>query len=162
MGFTGPSGYTPVEAGGEVPRSAYQALAEFRYQIRKFVRFSDIAAQNAGVEPQQHQLLLVVKGFSGANGPTISYIAERLMVRHHSAVELVDRMEKRGLVTRRLAERDHRRVIVHLTDSGEALLRDLAGHHLREIRQMGVLLVEALQEVLAGELDAGPGGGENP
>jgi len=154
-----------VEAAAELgilPRH-YRALAEFRYQIRTFLHFSEAAAQAAGIEPQQHQLLLVVKAFSGSrDGPTIGYIAARLQVRHHSAVELISRMEARGLVCRRAGEHDRRRVIVVLTDTGESLLSGLSADHLREVQQTGPKLVAALQEVLAKESDVGAGGVERP
>ena len=141
----------------------YRALAEFRYQIRTFLHFSEAAAQAAGIEPQQHQLLLVVKAFTGSrDGPTIGYIAERLQIRHHSAVELISRMEARGLVCRRTGEHDRRRVIVALTDTGESLLSGLSADHLREVQQTGPKLIAALQEVLANESDAGSGGVEQP
>jgi len=141
----------------------FQALAELRYRIRKFLHFSEMAAQAAGLEPHQHQLLLVVKGFTeGTQGPTVGYIAERLQVRHHSAVEMVTRMEVRGLVSRRTSERDRRRVIVALTETGESLLGELSAHHVSEIREIGPALISALQAALAVELDPGAGEGEDP
>lgn len=142
----------------DIAHRQYRALAEFRYRIRKFLHFSEMAAQTVGLEPHQHQLLLVVKGcIDAADGPTIGYIAERLQVRHHSAVELVTRMEARGLVCRRSSERDRRRVIVALTGTGESLLHDLSAHHLSEIHRMAPALVAALREVLASELNPGTG-----
>src|ERR1700689_2834124 len=100
----------------DVSPTQYQALSEFRYCIRKFLHFSENAARAAGLEPQQHQLLLAVKGFAGeGGGPTLGYLAERLQLRHHSTVELIDRMEKRLMVYRRVGEEDRRRVIVGLT-----------------------------------------------
>jgi len=147
-----------MEEMQETPLLQYQALAEFRYQIRKFLHFSEMAAQAAGLEPQQHQLLLIVKGFrERAEGPTIGYIAERLQVRHHSAVELVTRMEARGFVFRRTGNRDRRKVIVALTNTGETLLKTLSPHHIAEIREIAPALVAALHQVL----DACPGGGED-
>jgi DNA-binding MarR family transcriptional regulator len=134
----------------DVSPSQYQALSEFRYHIRKFLYFSENAARAAGLEPQQHQLLLAVKGFAGEDdGPTIGYLAERLQLRHHSTVELIDRMEKRLMVYRRVGEEDRRRVIVGLTKTAESLLKNLSNRHIAEIRQMGPGLVTALQRVLA-------------
>jgi DNA-binding MarR family transcriptional regulator len=134
----------------DVSATQYRALSEFRYHIRKFLNFSENAARSAGVEPQQHQLLLAVKGFAGeGGGPTVGYLAERLQLRHHSTVELIDRMEKRMMVCRRVGEEDRRRVIVSLTKAGESLLRKLSSEHIAEIRQMGPGLVAALQDVLA-------------
>lgn len=146
----------------DIPPTQYRALSELRYQIRKFLHFSDMAAQAAGLEPRQHQLLLAVKGFTGdQDGPTIGYLAERLRIRHHSAVELVDRMATRGMVGRRVSERDHRRVIVGLTATSESLLKNLSAHHISEIRQMAPALVAALREVLTKELNARAGGVED-
>jgi DNA-binding MarR family transcriptional regulator len=135
-----------------VSLSQYQALSEFRYCIRKFLHFSENAARAAGLEPQQHQLLLAVKGYAGeGGGPTISYLAERLQLRHHSTVELIDRMEQHRMVYRRVGEEDRRSVIIGLTKSAENLLKNLSNQHISEIRQMGPELVAALQNVL-GEL----------
>ena len=159
FGLTGDAGTqrvmpeTPDIAGRQ-----YTALAELRYQIRKFLHFSEIAAQAVGLAPHQHQLLLVVRGCAeAADQPTIGYIAERLQVRHHSAVELVTRMEAHGLVCRRNSAHDRRRVIVALTGTGESLLHQLSAHHISEIHRMAPALVAALQEVLASVLDAGTG-----
>ncbi|MGD0363092.1 MAG: MarR family winged helix-turn-helix transcriptional regulator [Bryobacteraceae bacterium] len=131
--------------------SQYRALSEFRYQIRKFLHFSENAARTAGLEPQQHQLLLAVKGYAGdGDGPTIGYLAERLKLRHHTTVELVDRMEERLMVYRRIGEEDRRRVIVGLTKNGEGLLDKLSNEHITELQQMGPGLIQALQQVIAG------------
>ena len=103
--------------------SDYEALAEFRYQIRKFLHFSERAAREAGIEPQQHQLLLAIRGFTGpAEPPSIGILAERLQIQHHSAVELVDRLVERGLVARSRGPSDRRQVLVHLTPRGESEL----------------------------------------
>jgi DNA-binding MarR family transcriptional regulator len=135
--------------------SQYQALAEFRYRIRKFLHFSENAARSAGLEPQHHQLLLAVKGYAGeVDGPTIGYLAERLKLRPHTTVELVDRMEERLMVYRRIGEGDRRRVIVGLTKTGERILNQLSNEHITEIQQMGPGLIQALQEVLAGTCHA--------
>jgi DNA-binding MarR family transcriptional regulator len=135
-----------------VSLSQYQVLSEFRYSIRKFLHFSENAARAVGLEPQQHQLLLAVKGFAGeGGGPTIGYLAERLQLRHHSTVELIDRMEQHRMVYRRVGEEDRRSVIVGLTKSAENLLKSLSNQHISEIRQMGPDLIAALQKVL-GEL----------
>jgi DNA-binding MarR family transcriptional regulator len=128
----------------------YQALAEFRYQIRRFLHFSEQAARLSELEPQQHQLLLAAKGFPGprADGPTIGYLAERLQIRHHSAVELVNRMEAASLVERSPSPRDRRQVIVHLTPQGDRLLKKLSAGHIRELRETGPALVAALQSLV--------------
>src|SRR5580693_1694207 len=113
----------------KVDQADYQALAEFRYQIRRFVRFSEEAARKAGIEPQHHQLLLVLKGKPEDNQePRIAFIAERLQIQHHSAVELVDRLVKKGLIRRSRGNEDRREVHVQLTPTGERLLEELTLH----------------------------------
>ena len=128
----------------------YEALAEFRYQIRKFIRFSERAARDAGVEPQQHQLLLAVKGMPQGVAPSIGEIASRLQIVHHSAVELVDRLEEEGLVQRRRNPDDRRQVFLSLTQKGERVLRELSVHHRRELAASGPELSSALRKLLSG------------
>ncbi len=101
----------------------YQALAEIRYQIRRFLHFSEQAAREAGLVPQQHQLLLVLKGLPAGRKATISEVAERLQLQHHSTVELIDRLVERGLIKRLRDETDQRRVIIQLTPQAEQVLR---------------------------------------
>jgi DNA-binding MarR family transcriptional regulator len=125
----------------------YQAIAEFRYQIRRFLRFSEDAARAAGLEPQQHQLLLGVKGMPGARAARISDLAERLQIQHHSSVELVDRLAARGLVGRVLGEDDRREVYVQLTPRGETILKALTLHHKIELRRMAPALATMLHEI---------------
>ena len=127
--------------------SDYQAIAEFRYQIRRFLRFSEDAARAAGLAPQQHQLLLAVKGMPGGRAARISDLAERMQIQHHSAVELVDRLAARGLVNRTLAEDDRREVHVQLTPRGESILGLLTVHHKDELRQAAPALAATLQTV---------------
>lgn len=126
----------------------YRAMAEFRYQIRRFLRFSEHAAREAGLEPQQYQLMLAVKGLPDDEKPRIGDIAERLQIQHHSTVELVDRLSKRSLVRRRRSDNDRREVLLELTAKGDRLLQELALHHRSEIREMGPELVAALRKVL--------------
>ena len=139
--------------------AAYRALAEFRYQIRRFLRFSEQAARAAGLEPQHHQLLLAVKGLPRRGHATVGELAERLQVQHHSAVELIDRLAERRLVRRRRALVDRRQVFVELTPRGETVLRELSLHHLAELAA-----VRPAVRRLAGALGAhagssGDGGG---
>lgn len=126
----------------------FESLAEFRHQIRRFLRFSERAARNAGLEPRQHQLLLALKGLPPNVRPKIVEIAERLQIQHHSAVELVDRLVDRGLVSRSRSPADRRQVLVHLTAHGEGELEKLAKCHLDELRNNGPALVEALEAVI--------------
>src|SRR5262245_23334367 len=112
----------------------YQALAEFRYQLRCFLAFSAQAARAAGLEPQQHQLLLALKGLSERGKVTIGDLAERLKIQHHSAVELVNRMEERNLIQRDRDTQDQRRVLITSTPYGEELLRKLSLLHRTELR----------------------------
>jgi len=123
----------------------YQALAELRYQIRRFLRFSEQAARRAGLEPHQHQLLLALKGLPAGRRPRIGELAERLQIRHHSAVELVNRLARGGHVRRKRGEQDRREVLLELTARGEKVLRDLSLHHRAELRTQGKVLVSALK-----------------
>jgi len=126
----------------------YQALAELRYQIRRFLRFSEQAARSAGLEPQQHQLLLALKGLPVGQRPRIGELAERLQIRHHSAVELVNRLGRGGYVRRKRGEQDRREVLLELTARGEKVLRDLSLHHRAELRTQGKVLVSALKRAM--------------
>jgi DNA-binding MarR family transcriptional regulator len=129
--------------------SDYEALAEFRYQIRKFLHFSETAARASGIEPQQHQLLLAIRGLEGpGEPPSIGALAERLQIQHHSAVELVDRLVERGLVARSRDPSDRRQVLIHLTPRGESELEKLTAYHLAELRTNGPALVKALEAVV--------------
>ena|SRR5579875_2869582 len=138
----------------EMPSNSYEALAEIRYQIRRFLHFSEQMANEAGIKPQQHQLLLMVKGMPPGKKATISEVAERLQIQHHSAVELVDRLVERGFVERRRDTQDQRCVIVCLTDQGEAMLQRLSMVVLAEMRQTGPALVQALSQLVGQEKKA--------
>jgi DNA-binding MarR family transcriptional regulator len=126
----------------------YQSLAAFRVQIRRYLHFSEDLARRSGVEPAQYQLMLAVKGTPESRVPTISYLCEALQIRHHSAVELVNRTEARGFVARFREAPDRRLVFVRLTQSGEHLLSTLAAHHLSELRTAGPTLVRSLESIL--------------
>ncbi len=126
----------------------YQALAEFRYELRKFIHFSEQTARAAGIEPQQHQLLLVVKGMPEGKSPTISSIAERLQLQHHSTVELIDRLEERELVRRQRDELDQRRVLIQITPQGEEVLQELSLHNLEELQTAAPALVRTLNALI--------------
>ena len=130
-----------------VKLSDYQALAEFRYQIRRFVHFSEDAARNAGIEPQHHQLMLAIKGKPDGEAARIGYLAERLQIQHHSAVELVDRLVKKGLISRTRSQEDRREVYVRLTPRGEHILNALTVHTRAELRSAAPALVAALRHL---------------
>src|SRR5689334_10716052 len=104
----------------------YQALAEFRHQIREFLHFSEQAVQAAGMEKQQYQFMLAIKGMADGVRPRIRELAERMLIQHHSAVELVNRLEAKGYVERERAQSDRREVLVALTPKGEQVLGELA------------------------------------
>jgi DNA-binding MarR family transcriptional regulator len=135
----------------------YQALAEFRYQIRRFLRFSDGVARRANLEPQQHQALLALKGLPSGQAATVGALAERLQIVPHSAVELVGRLAVRGLVQRTRGAADRRQVLLALTPAGAAVLRELSLQHRGELRAAGPALVRALGALLAAEASGAPG-----
>jgi DNA-binding MarR family transcriptional regulator len=126
----------------------YQALAELRYQIRRFVHFSEQASRTAGLEPQQHQLMLALKGLPKGVRPRIGELAERLQIRHHSTVELVNRLSTAGYVRRHRAGEDRREVLLSLTPSGENILKELSLHHRAELRIQGPALISALKSAI--------------
>lgn len=134
--------------GDELSMERYQALAEFRFQIRRFIRFSEDAVREAGLVPTQHQMLLAIKA-APDNVLTIGEIADRLLVQHHSAVELVARTEERGLVERQRGERDRRQVFVYLTDEGQAALASLSSSHHRELQSSAPDLIHTLQRIIS-------------
>ena len=127
----------------------YHALAEIRYQIRRFLHFSEQAAREADLTPQQHQLLLALKGLPTGRKATISESAKRLQLQHHSTVELIDRLVERGLIARLRDDIDRRRVIIQLTPQGEHLLVNLSLLHCTELQTAGPALVRALRPLLA-------------
>jgi len=124
-------------------------MAEFRYQIRRFLRFSENAARQVGIEPQQHQLLLAVRGLPDGVKPTIRALAERMQLQHHSTVELIDRLVERGFLCRLRATDDRRHVLVKLTRDGEKFLQKLALHHLHELQSVGPTFVKVLRSLIA-------------
>jgi len=126
----------------------YQALAEFRYQIRRFLHFSDGAVAAAGLERGQYQLMLAIKGLPETLRPRIRDIASRMQIQHHSAVELVNRLEAGGYVRRERAEDDRREVLLALTLKGERVLAELALHHHEELQSAAPGLVAALRRVM--------------
>ena len=130
--------------------SDYQALAEFRYQIRKFLHFSEQAVRNAGLEHAQYQLMLAIKGMPAGVRPRVRELANRMQIRHHSTVELINRLEARGYVRRARAQDDRREVLLTLTPKGERILAELALHHHEELRTAAPTLVAALRRLMQG------------
>ena len=121
----------------KLAKEQYEALAAFRYALRRFLHFSETAAKNSGVTPQHHQALLAIKGFPQRDSVTISELAERLQLRHHSVVGLVDRLVVEKLVTRISSKTDKRRVFVRLSGRGERALEKLSAIHHEQLKLIG-------------------------
>jgi DNA-binding MarR family transcriptional regulator len=135
----------------EISTAEYRALAELRYLIRKFVREGDAVARAAGLEPQQYLFLLAIRGLPEGEEATIRALADRLALKHHSAVELIDRLEAHGYVRRIRSRDDRRRVFVGLLPRGEKLLEQVAQHRISELRASGAALVKAISALLEDE-----------
>lgn len=127
----------------------YVALARFRHEIRRFQTFSEQAARAADIEPQQHQALLAIKGLPRGWRATVGMLADRLLIRHHSAVELSDRLATKGLIRKLRSRKDRREVILQLTRRGEKLLSQLSMPHRAELRSAARSLLLALEAALA-------------
>jgi DNA-binding MarR family transcriptional regulator len=126
----------------------YDALASFRYAMRKFLSYSkQVLASEADLTPEQYEALLALKAFSGSTGLTISQLSERLQVKHHTAVSLVNRLVVARLVLRKTGVEDRRQVFVKLTASGQRLLEKVAALHREEIRARSPEMIEALQRL---------------
>ncbi len=128
-------------------KSHYESLAAIRHALRLFLHFSEEAARGAGLTVQRHQALLVLKGFPGRHPAFITELADRLQIRHHSAVGLVDRLVRRRLLRRTLSATDRRRVELHLTHHGEEVIERLSAIHLQELRQLGPALRDLIAKV---------------
>lgn len=135
----------------DLSQAEYQALAEFRYQLRRFLHFSEQEARAAGLEPQQHQLLLAIKGVQSEKPASVGELAERLQLQHHSTVELINRMVERGLLERQRDTDDQRRVLISLTAHGNNVLKKLSLLHRMELRTTGPALVQALNSLTANQ-----------
>ena len=122
----------------------YEALAEFRYRLRRFLEFSQDRARAVGLTPRQHQALLAIRSFGGGRPATVGDLAERLRIRRHSAAELVDRLAEAGLVVRRHDPGDQRRVLLNLTARAEERLAGLSAAHLEELERMAPMLEQML------------------
>jgi DNA-binding MarR family transcriptional regulator len=134
-----------VPTSRKLAKSDFEALSEFRYQLRRFLRFSELAVAKEGLTPQQYLLLLHLKGLPGRETATVGELAERLQVLPHGALALVNRCEEAGLITRSEDASDRRQVLISMTASGEAKLRSLAALHRAELASLnGVFQVASL------------------
>jgi len=132
------------DVGGDLPERDYQRLAAFRHALRLFLRFSEQAARAEGLTPNQHQLLLAVRGWPHPEAPTITELAEQLQLKVHSTGELTRRAATAGLLVLETDPDDHRRQHVTLTDTGHAKLRALSVQHRDELRRFRLHLAELL------------------
>lgn len=139
-------------ASAALTQADYERLADFRFALRQFQAFSQHAAKAAGLTPQQHQSLLAIKGAQARGGMSISDLSHRMLLRHHSAVELVDRLVSAGLVLREASEQDARKVMLTLTLRAEDVLASLSAAHLEELQRVGPVLSDLIASVSA----AGP------
>ncbi len=126
----------------------YRQLAELRFRVRCYLQYSEQIARSNGLEPQQHQLMLAIKGLPADTAPTVSALANRLCLRHHSTVELINRLVERGAAVRKPSLQDRRQVLVELTPSGEELLQKLNAHHTHELQTCAPELLEVLKKIL--------------
>lgn len=145
---------------GKITKAHYETLAEFRYALRKFIYFSEAAAQAVGLTPQQHQAMLAIKGFPGRDEVTIGELAERLQIKHHSAVGLVDRLVAEKYVLRVPDQKDRRQVHLALTSRGETVLEKLSATHREQLHRIGPQ-INRLLESLQGVETTAPGNGVN-
>src|SRR3954454_24451596 len=126
----------------------YEALAELRYLGRKFLRFSkDLLGERAGLNPEQYEALLAIKAFATEKGLTISQLSERLQVKHHSAINIVDRLVDRKLITRELDREDRRQRHLKLTEKGEKLIQEMAGFHFKELCVRSEEMIKAMERL---------------
>ena len=137
-----------MDLSGDLSDAQYRDLAEFRYQIRQFLHFSESTAREHGLEQQHHQLMLLLRGLPQDVKPTVGEIAARLFIQHHSAVELIDRLERAGGIARSAGPDDKREVWIRLTPAGRGKLRRLALAHRAELERSGPALARALSSVL--------------
>jgi DNA-binding MarR family transcriptional regulator len=137
-----------LEHTQSLPNIDYRALAELRHQIRRFLVFSEREARAAGIEPQQHQLLLALKGLPPGLDHSIGVVAERLQLKHHTVVGLADRLCAAGFVVRSRSQADARSIFLHITPKGDRLLRALSVVHSTELKTAGPALLAALESLL--------------
>lgn len=139
-------------ASSTLGKNDFETLSDFRYQLRRFLRFSEEAARRHGITHLQYQLLLHIRGFPGREWATVGELAERLQAHHHGVVSLISRCEKLGLVERQVGRNDRREVEVHLTARGNKILKTLAGQHRDELlRLQGIFRVPGADELEPGK-----------
>jgi DNA-binding MarR family transcriptional regulator len=138
---------TDIDGADALSQADYEALANLRYALRRFMAFSTSAAQAAGLPPQQHQALLAIKGNPGGETMTVGALAGRLLIAPHTATELVDRLADASLVARAIDPNDRRRLTLSLTPKAEEVLRSLSVIHLREIREIAPILIDVLRSL---------------
>jgi DNA-binding MarR family transcriptional regulator len=148
LGTERPAGRSNWKMARDLTQKDYEALAEVRYEIRRFLNFSEGMARGASIEPQQHQLLLALRALPAGVRPTIGVLSKRLLIRHHSAVELAGRSVKAGLLRRIQSEEDRREVTLRMTPHGERILAALSVVHRAELRSAAPALVRALTAIL--------------
>lgn len=129
------------------PEARLEILAEFRHQLRLFLHFSETAAQELGLQPQQHQLLLQIAGAPDQTATTIGYAAERLGLRHNTAVELSHRCEESGLLTRKQGDSDRRCILLAVTPKGRRILNSLSSNHAHELNELAPQLIKTLTDL---------------
>jgi DNA-binding MarR family transcriptional regulator len=141
-----PNSTTPLDS---FSLASYRQLAELRFRIRQYLQFSEQVARLYGIEPQQHQLMLTIKGLPANATPTVSALANRLCLRHHSTVELINRLVERGAAVRKPSTLDRRQVLVELTPLGEELLEKLNSDHQKELHIHAPELLERISAILS-------------
>jgi DNA-binding MarR family transcriptional regulator len=139
----------------KITSGEYRALAELRYRIRMFLREGDATALAEGLEPQQYQMLLAIRGLQDGESATVGTLAERLAIKHHSAVELLDRLERRGFLKRARDKEDRRQVRVTLLPRGEKALASVVKERIGELRSSGATLVQAIEALLKEKRNGG-------
>jgi len=137
-----------LKVAAAITTEEFRALSELRYRIRHFLSEGDAAAREAGLEPQQYLLLLMIRGLPEGQEAAIRTLAERLALKHHSVVELVDRLEAHEYVRRTRGHDDRRRVLVSLLPRGQRMLEAVARQRINELRSYGHQLVRAIDQLL--------------
>jgi len=132
---------------GKPQAADYQALANFRYALRRFLEFSGSAAKSVGLTPQQHQAMLSIIGVPEGQAVTVGFLAERMLLKHHSTVELVDRLVELDLVARQPDAADRRKVLLALTPKGRRLLTKLSAAHIEELRRIRPVFADLLERL---------------